>query len=78
VLTNDGVRQLLELAPHSEYVNIRSAGHMVAGDRNDTFRRAVVEFLTRTTPSGSLSPDARQRAALLKRLDDDPELNDIP
>jgi len=50
VLSEEGVREFLTLAPHSEYVNITSAGHMVAGDKNDTFGKAVVEFLTRVVP----------------------------
>lgn len=47
VLTEEGVRQFRGLVPHSEYVSIASAGHMVAGDRNDAFGNAVVDFLTR-------------------------------
>jgi hypothetical protein len=38
--------------PHSEYVNVTGAAHMVAGDRNDRFGDAVVEFLSRTVPVG--------------------------
>jgi non-heme chloroperoxidase len=45
VLSEAGVRAFLELVPHARYVDVSSAGHMVAGDRNDAFTRAVVEFL---------------------------------
>lgn len=50
VLSEAGARNFLELCPHSEYVNITGAGHMVAGDRNDIFGNAVIEFLSRTVP----------------------------
>ncbi len=52
VLSEAGAQQFLALCPRSEYVNIGSAGHMVAGDRNDVFAGAVVEFLGRTVPVG--------------------------
>ena len=50
VLSEEGARDFLELCPHSEYVNVTSAAHMVAGDRNDKFAGAVVEFLSRVAP----------------------------
>jgi non-heme chloroperoxidase len=50
VLSEEGARSFLELCPHSEYVNVTGAAHMVAGDRNDIFSGAVVEFLNRTVP----------------------------
>ena len=77
ILTDQGVREFLELAPNSECVNIASAGHMVAGERNDTFGKAVVEFLTRVVPvTGAKLPD-RQRLELIDRLDAT-GLNDVP
>lgn len=36
--------------PHCEAVDVRGAGHMVAGDRNDAFNAAVTEFLARHMP----------------------------
>ena len=51
VLSEDGAQTFLETCPHSEYVNITDAGHMVAGDRNDIFGNAVIEFLSRTVPT---------------------------
>ena len=47
-----GARSFLALCPHSEYVNVTGAGHMVAGDRNDVFAQAVIEFLQRKVPVG--------------------------
>lgn len=45
VVTEELAREFLELVPHSIYVEVENARHMVAGDRNDIFTRAVVEFL---------------------------------
>ncbi|MFN0028599.1 MAG: alpha/beta fold hydrolase [Acidimicrobiales bacterium] len=50
VLSEEGAQAFLELCPHSEYVNVTDAGHMVAGDRNDVFADSVIDFLTRTVP----------------------------
>ena len=50
VLSEAGAQAFLEMCPHSEYVNITGAGHMVAGDRNDVFGSAVIEFLAKTVP----------------------------
>ena len=51
VLSEDGVREFQDLCPHAEYVNVVEAGHMVAGDRNDVFAKAVKDFLARTVPA---------------------------
>jgi non-heme chloroperoxidase len=50
VLSEEGAAAFLVSCPHSEYVNITDAGHMVAGDRNDVFGKAVIDFLARTVP----------------------------
>jgi peroxiredoxin len=39
-------REFLERFPAVEFVDVSGAGHMVAGDRNDAFAKAVVEFLS--------------------------------
>jgi len=52
VLSEAGAQAFLALCPHSEYMNITDAGHMVAGDRNDIFGHAVIDFLARTVPIG--------------------------
>ena len=52
LLSEEGAQAFLALCPHSEYVNVTGAGHMVAGDRNDVFAHAVIEFLKRTVPVG--------------------------
>lgn len=45
LLSEEGAREMLELVPHAQMVNVAGAGHMVAGDRNDLFNDAVVGFL---------------------------------
>lgn len=50
LLSESGAQSFLKLCPHSEYVNVADAAHMVAGDRNDVFGNAVIEFLSRVVP----------------------------
>ena len=47
VLSPEGVRDFLQLAPHAEHIDIAGADHMIAGDRNDAFNAAVFDFLDR-------------------------------
>jgi non-heme chloroperoxidase len=50
VLSEEGAAELLEALPDAEYIDVSGAGHMVAGDRNQAFSKAVVEFLGRRVP----------------------------
>jgi pimeloyl-ACP methyl ester carboxylesterase len=52
VLSEEGAQAFLKMCPHSEYINVTAAGHMVAGDRNDIFGKSVIEFLSRVVPVG--------------------------
>jgi pimeloyl-ACP methyl ester carboxylesterase len=45
VLSEDAAQEFLTLVPQSRYVDVGDAHHMVAGDKNDTFTDAVVDFL---------------------------------
>lgn len=45
LLTEDGVAEFRRLVPHAHHLDIRGAGHMVAGDSNDVFSDAVIDFL---------------------------------
>jgi pimeloyl-ACP methyl ester carboxylesterase len=40
-------REFLELVPHAEYLDVGGAQHMVAGDQNDQFATAILDFLAR-------------------------------
>jgi pimeloyl-ACP methyl ester carboxylesterase len=53
VLTEEGAQSFLKQCPQAEYVNVKNAAHMVAGDRNDIFADSVIEFLKRTVPAQS-------------------------
>jgi pimeloyl-ACP methyl ester carboxylesterase len=50
----DHVQEFLALVPHAEYINVAGARHMVAGDRNDQFGEAMLDFLGRI--GGRASP----------------------
>lgn len=50
VVSMDGVRDLQALIPQLEFVDVEGAGHMVAGDRNDKFNSAIIDFLHRHYP----------------------------
>ena len=45
VVSPEGVKRLRELIPDARIVDIEGAGHMVAGDRNDAFSQAALDFL---------------------------------
>jgi pimeloyl-ACP methyl ester carboxylesterase len=45
LLSEEGAAELLELVPQAELVDVAGAGHMVAGDRNDAFNDAIVDFV---------------------------------
>jgi pimeloyl-ACP methyl ester carboxylesterase len=47
IVSDESVRELQELIPHAEVVDVAGAGHMVAGDMNDAFNAAVVDFVER-------------------------------
>ncbi|MCU1351913.1 MAG: hypothetical protein JWM05_1122 [Acidimicrobiales bacterium] len=51
VVTQEGVDHLLAKIPGSTVVDVEGASHMIAGDRNDAFTAAVIDFLReRITP----------------------------
>jgi non-heme chloroperoxidase len=45
IVSEAGAREFLEDCPHAQFVDVSEAGHMVAGDRNDAFTAAVLDFL---------------------------------
>jgi pimeloyl-ACP methyl ester carboxylesterase len=47
LLSEDGAADFLARVPHAEYADVAGAGHMVAGDRNEVFNRAILDFLDR-------------------------------
>jgi len=51
IVTEEAAEAFRRLAPTAEYVDVAGAAHMVAGDRNDAFTAAVVDFLRRRVPA---------------------------
>lgn len=49
VVSEAGAQEFLDACPHAEFVDLTGATHMVAGDVNDHFSAAVVDFLSRAT-----------------------------
>jgi pimeloyl-ACP methyl ester carboxylesterase len=45
VVDEQAVAHLLQLLPQTRFVRVAGAGHMVAGDSNDAFGAAVLDFL---------------------------------
>jgi pimeloyl-ACP methyl ester carboxylesterase len=48
IVSEGTVKDFLTLVPHAQTVDVSGAGHMVAGDNNDAFSTAVVDFLDGT------------------------------
>lgn len=46
LVSEEHAQEFLTLVPHAKFEDITDAGHMVAGDKNDVFTDAVVNFLT--------------------------------
>lgn len=47
IVTDEAVQHFRTLLPAAEHVNVRDASHMVAGDSNDAFNAAILDFLGR-------------------------------
>jgi pimeloyl-ACP methyl ester carboxylesterase len=58
LVTAEAAREFLGWAPEAEFVDVADARHMVAGDRNDAFAAAIVDFLSRrfTSDMARLDP----------------------
>jgi peroxiredoxin len=52
LVSEEKAATFLERFPAVEFVDVSGAGHMVAGDRNDAFSAAVLDFLERHQPLG--------------------------
>jgi pimeloyl-ACP methyl ester carboxylesterase len=50
LVTQERADEFIARFPEIDFVDVGGAGHMVAGDRNDAFADAVVEFLGRHAP----------------------------
>ena len=45
VVTEEGVREFVAQIPGAKAVDVSGAAHMIAGDRNDAFAEALIDFL---------------------------------
>jgi pimeloyl-ACP methyl ester carboxylesterase len=57
VVSDNTINEFLELVPHARHARIDDATHMVAGDANTAFARAVGEFIA-TLPSSPVPVSA--------------------
>jgi pimeloyl-ACP methyl ester carboxylesterase len=62
LVSEEKAQEFIARFPAVEFADVSGAGHMVAGDRNDAFTRAVLEFLRRRVGEPDPPPD-RDRAA---------------
>ncbi|MEM7708897.1 MAG: alpha/beta hydrolase [Pseudomonadota bacterium] len=58
VVSERGAKRLLELIPHAQHVVIKDAHHMVAGDSNQPFTAAVLDFLRTLTGTDYRNEDS--------------------
>jgi pimeloyl-ACP methyl ester carboxylesterase len=47
LVQEEHAKDFLKLVPHASYVDVSGARHMVAGDRNDQFAKAIEHFLSK-------------------------------
>src|SRR6201996_9106647 len=52
LVSQERADEFLARFPQVEFADVRGAGHMVAGDRNDVFAGAVLDFLSRHVDAG--------------------------
>jgi non-heme chloroperoxidase len=60
VVDEPAIAHLLQLLPHAKCVQVAGARHMVAGDRNDAFGTAVLDFLSELPDPGEPLRGERQ------------------
>ena len=51
LISEQAMESFRSLLPRAEYVDVKGARHMVAGDENSRFNQAVLDFLARRVPS---------------------------
>jgi pimeloyl-ACP methyl ester carboxylesterase len=58
LIEDEHVREYQDLVPHGTVIDVRDAGHMVAGDRNDIFGDAVIGYLGALDEDNPVAPHA--------------------
>ncbi|MDX5594623.1 alpha/beta hydrolase [Pseudovibrio sp. SPO723] len=46
LVNQDHVDEFIEMVPHAQFTEVKAAGHMVAGDKNDIFTASIMPFLS--------------------------------
>ncbi len=46
IVSESGIARMLELAPHASVVHLAAAAHTAAGDDNEAFSQAVIDFVS--------------------------------
>lgn len=54
IVSEADVAHMRELTPHTEVIEIAGARHMVAGDQNTEFGRAMIDFVSRVAPIAAI------------------------
>lgn len=54
VITKEDAEALVKTLPQARFVDLRDAGHMIAGDANDAFTASVRDFLSEVMPPSSV------------------------
>lgn len=58
IVSKQSVSEFLELVPHSEFIDVADAHHMVAGDANDAFNDGLLSFIDRQINAGVIGSGA--------------------
>jgi len=58
LIEDQHVREYQDLVPHGTVIDVRDAGHMVAGDKNDVFGDAVITYLGALEETNASAPAA--------------------
>lgn len=59
LVSQETIAHFRDLVPHAAHVHLPEATHMVAGDDNDAFTRAVIEFISPRPHAGSFPETVR-------------------
>ena len=59
IVSDEGAQEFLRFCPEADYVNVETAGHMVAGDDNDAFAATIFAFLARRTSGAAVEEGER-------------------
>ena len=56
MISEEDARALVQTLPRARFVDLKGAGHMIAGDANDAFVASVADFLHEVMPPAQSPP----------------------